>query len=76
MNPLLAVPARARAVVYTVYSVASLAVGAAQVGYAAVPASSPTWLDVALAVVPFVGAAIGITAATHTPASDGPDHRA
>lgn len=67
MTPVLQVPARVRAWLYGAFSVVSLAVGAAQVGYAAVPADSPTWLNVALAVVPFVGAGLTGVAATHTP---------
>lgn len=64
---MLAIPAKARAYVYGTFGVLSLAVGAAQVGYAAISAAQPDWLTVALAVVPFVGAGIGYTAATHTP---------
>lgn len=69
MNPLHQVPPRVRAWVYGVYAVLSLALGSAQVGYAAVPADSPTWLRVALVVLPFVGLGIGATAATHVPAA-------
>lgn len=68
----LQIPARARAYVYGVFGAVSLAVGAAQVGYAAVQTPAPDWLTVALAVVPFLGAGIGYTAATHTPAADPP----
>lgn len=63
----LQIPARARAWVYGAVSVVSLAVGAAQVGYAAVPEDAPVWLRVALAVVPFVSAGVTGVAATHTP---------
>lgn len=78
MTHALQIPARARAWVYGAFSVVSLAVGAAQVGYAAIPADAPDWLRVALAVVPFVGAGITGVAASHTPSAtdDGPEHRA
>lgn len=67
---MLAIPAKARVYVYGIFGALSLAVGAAQVGYAALDSGQPDWLTVALAVVPFVGAGIGYTAATHTPAPD------
>jgi hypothetical protein len=68
MNPLEESPvARKRA--YQVFWVVSLLVGAAQVGFAAADATTPTWLKVTLSVLPFVGAAIGYTAqANVTPA--------
>lgn len=64
---MLAIPAKARVYVYSIFGVLSLAVGACQVGYAAIGGAQPDWLTVALAVVPFVGAGIGYTAATHVP---------
>lgn len=70
MNTTLAVPAKARNIVYLVFSVVALTVGAIQVGYAAIQEPAPAWLRVALAVVPFVGAGIGYTASTHTPKAD------
>lgn len=69
--PTLVIPERARVYVYAVIGVLSLAVGAVQVGYAAVEAPNPDWLTVALAVVPFLAAGLGYTAATHTPAPTG-----
>ena len=65
-----AMPAKVRAAVYTVMSILGLGVGAAQVGYAAANVPNPTWLTVALAVVPFLVAGLGFTAATHTPKAD------
>lgn len=56
-----------RVYVYAVIGLVSLAVGAFQVGYAALDAPSPDWLTVALAVVPFLAAGLGYTAVTHTP---------
>jgi hypothetical protein len=66
---MVAIPAKARAVIYTIYSVVGLCLGGAQVGYSAVPLPAPVWLKVALAVFAFVGGGIGFTAATHTPAA-------
>ncbi|WP_122262254.1 hypothetical protein [Ornithinimicrobium cerasi] len=66
----LAMPAKVRVYVYAVLGVLSLAVGATQVGYAAINAPAPEWLTVALAVVPFLAAGLGYTAATHTPSQD------
>ena len=65
-----AIPAKARAVVYWIIGLVSLAVGAVQVGYASINEPHPTWLTVALAVVPFLAAGLGYTAATHTPSTD------
>ena len=66
----LAIPPAARSYVYWVFGVVSLVVGATQVGYAAVDLPAPDWLTVALAVVPFLAAGLGYTAATHTPKVD------
>lgn len=81
MNPVLQLSARVRAWVYGVYATVSLVVGATQAGYAAVDLTSPDWLKAALGALAFVGAGIGYTAATHTPATDveverAPEHRA
>ena len=65
--PTLAVPPKARVWVYAILGGLSLAVGAAQIGYASVNAPQPDWLTVALAVVPFLAAGLGYTAVTHTP---------
>ena len=66
----LALPPKARVYVYAVIGVLSLAVGAIQVGYASIEAPNPEWLTVALAVVPFLAAGLGYTAASHTPSED------
>ena len=63
-------PYQARVYVYAVIGVLSLAVGAIQVGYASIEAPNPEWLTVALAVVPFLAAGLGYTAASHTPSED------
>lgn len=62
MNPLEGNP-RARRIAYQVFWTASLLIGAVHIGYGAVDgATTPTWLTVALSVLPFVGAGIGYTA--------------
>lgn len=64
-NPLSYASQNVRQAVYIVLSVIGLGVGAAQVGFAAIDAGQPDWLTVALAVVPFLSAGLGFTAATH-----------
>jgi hypothetical protein len=64
--PTVALPPKVRAVIYLVYSLLGVTVGAIQVGYLAAGLDQPTWLTVALAVVPFLGAGLGITAASNT----------
>lgn len=61
MNPLEQNPA-ARKIAYQIFWTVSLLVGMVQVGFAAAKADTPTWLTVALSVLPFLGAAIGYTA--------------
>lgn len=67
---MLNIPAKARTYVYAVIGAVSLIVGACQVGYAALEQANPDWLTVALAVVPFLAAGLGYTAATHTPRTE------
>lgn len=63
------IPAKVRGVIYSVYAVVGLALGATQVGYAAANAGQPVALTVALSVFAFVGTGIGYTAASNTPAA-------
>lgn len=65
MNPLVTIPPELRRVVYAIYALIGLGLGATQVGYAAAEAGQPTWLTVTLAVFAFVGTGIGATAATN-----------
>lgn len=58
----------ARKALYTIYTVLGLALGATQVGFAAADNGTPDWLKVTLAVFAFLGAGLGFTAATNTPA--------
>lgn len=62
-----ALPAKARAVLYYVTFIVGLVLGATQVGYAAAEFDQPTWLTVALAVFAFLGSGLGLTAASNTP---------
>lgn len=64
------IPAKARAVIYTVFGLVGVGVGATEVGYLAARADQPVWLVVAIAVYSFLGTAFGYTALTHTPSSD------
>ena len=72
-NPLEEYP-KARKRAYQVFWGASLAVGSAQIGFATAEAPVPTWLKVALAVLPFVGAGIGYTAQANTATGYDPKH--
>lgn len=75
MNPLAEHP-RVRKVVYTIFWTVSLVLSSTQVGVAAIPgATNPQWLVVGLAVLPFVGTAIGFAAAQNTPAAVRPRQR-
>lgn len=67
MNPLSERPDIRRRV-YVAFWLHGLALGAAQTGYAAAQAGQPVWLNVALSVYAFLGAAIGYTAQANTPA--------
>ena len=79
-------PENTRRIIYSVYAVVGLGLGATQVGYSAADAGQPTWLIVALAVFAFIGTALGFTAAQNTgakpvdttpvPADYEPQHRA
>lgn len=64
------IPAKVRAIVYTIFGLVGVGVGAAQVGYLAARAEQPVWLIVAESVFAFLGTAFGYTAVTHTPKSD------
>lgn len=52
--------------VYQGFALVSLALGAAQVGFGAAGAETPTWLTVELAVFAFVAGAVGFTAQSNT----------
>lgn len=63
MNDFLtSIPAGARKVVYAVFSLLGLVLGAVQVGFATATDGQPVWLTTALAVYAFLGGALGFTA--------------
>ena len=68
MNPLDDHP-RVRVWVYTAFWLVALVQGALNVAYLAA-GDIPAWLEVANAVVPFVGGYIGYTARRNTPPPD------
>lgn len=62
-NPLTEVlPPAARKVLYAILALAGIILTAVQVGYVAADLDQPTWLLVALAVYPVLGAGLGATA--------------
>ena len=65
MNPLTLIPDAVRQTVYIVYACAVIGVGAVQVGFVSVNAAQPPSLTIALAVLAYLGAALGITAASN-----------
>ena len=70
--PTVALPPKARAVCYLIFSCLGLGLGATQVGYAAANQGQPTWLTVALAVYAFLGVGLGFTAASNTQTAPSP----
>lgn len=67
----LEIPPKVRLYLYLVFAVIGLGLGAAAVGFSTADQTQPTWLKVAQAVLNFVAAGFGYTAATHVNA-DGP----
>ena len=66
MNPLVEVaPALWRRRLYLAYALVGLVVGGLQVGYATT-GGDPEWLQVVLALVAYLGVALGLTAASNT----------
>ena len=61
----LEIPPKVRLYLYLVFAVIGLGLGAAAVGFSTADVSQPTWLKVAQAVLNFVAAGFGYTAATH-----------
>jgi len=60
----------ARKTLYTVYSLAVLAVGAVTVWCASTDAHQPSWVDGSLAVLAYIGGGLGFTAASNVPTPD------
>ena len=73
--PTVALPPKARAIVYYVYGCIMLLLGSTQVGYSAASLSQPTWLTVSLAVSAFLGVGFSLTAASNTKLNDKPLQR-
>ena len=60
------IPAAWRKPIYGAFAVAGVIIGAIQVGFAAAEAGNPLWLNITLAVFPFVAGAVGFTASANT----------
>jgi len=56
----------ARKIIYSVYGILAFVVAAIQVGFSAAAAGQPVWLTVTLAVVAFIGTAVGGLAVANT----------
>ncbi len=65
MNPLTALPAKARRAIYVFYATLGIAFGATQVGYATAQADQPMWLLIAFGVFGYLGTALGLVAAAN-----------
>lgn len=70
MNPLTSIPPKVRKVLYLVYGVVGLVLGAFQV--AGVDAVGPVDVSTALAVYAYVGVALGFTAGSNVDTPDPP----
>lgn len=67
MNPLTNLSPRVRVALYTASFLIGLTLASIQVGFQAAEAGFPVWLKVALSVYAFVGAGLGLTAASNVP---------
>jgi hypothetical protein len=65
--PPVALPPKARAVLYYVIAIAGAALGSIQTVYLSIDKMQPLWLTITLSVYGFMAAAFGVTAASHTP---------
>jgi hypothetical protein len=68
-----ALPSTVRRIVYLAFALVSLIAGGLQVGYSAAELGQPVWLTVTLAVLAYVGIAVGFLAAGNTPAPERTD---
>ena len=66
------IPAAFRKPLYGAFAVLGVVIGAIQVGFAAAEAGNPLWLNITLAVFPFVAGAVGFTASANTNNEPGP----
>ena len=69
MNISTYIPAAWRKPIYGAFAVVGVIIGAIQVGFAAAEAGNPLWLNITLAVFPFVAGAVGFTASANTDAA-------
>ena len=72
MNISTYIPAAWRKPIYGAFAVLGVVIGAIQVGFAAAEAGNPLWLNITLAVFPFVAGAVGFTASANTNNEPGP----
>jgi hypothetical protein len=71
MNPLSGIfTPQIRKALYTLFAVAGVVVGAVMAYCGATDAAQPAWVDGANAVLTYVGAALGLTAASNVPTPD------
>ena len=66
MNISAYIPAAFRKPLYGAFAVIGVIIGAIQVGFAAAEVGNPLWLNITLAVFPFVAGAVGFTASANT----------
>lgn len=71
-NVLLLLPARGRQAAYIIFGLASLGVGAAQVGYSSIDLGWPVWLKVAVSVVGFLSIPFSAIAASNVSTDNPP----
>ena len=72
MNISTYIPAAWRKPIYGAFAVVGVIIGAIQVGFAAAEVGNPLWLNITLAVFPFVAGAVGFTASANTNNEPGP----
>jgi hypothetical protein len=65
MNPFSAFPPKLRAIVYWAMVAAGVIIGATQTSYEKADLPLPMWLDIAVSVIPYLAAALGLTAASN-----------
>jgi len=64
---IVALPPKARGILYQTYAIVGLLLGGTQVGFSAADLGQPMWLTIALSVFAFLGTGLGLTAASNTP---------
>ena len=69
MNISAYIPAAFRKPLYGAFAVLGVVIGAIQVGFSAAEVGNPLWLNITLAVFPFLAGAVGFTASANTDTS-------